>query len=364
MTSFKALAAALASAATLASAQTASAEDIKLRMSSGHAAATPYVVLMQTYFAPEVTKRVKERTKHTVEFIEGYGGAMVKTADTLEGVQAGIIDVGGYCVCFEPSNLPLHAFQAMLPFGTMDPIKSQAITRAVYEKVPYMQKVLEDKFAQLHIAIIADNGYNILSTFDWSNLADVKGKKIGGAGINLKWLEFAGAIPVQMTAPEVYTAIQTGVVSGVIIFPSFVVNLKWYEVAKHYMLTDFGAISWHGLTINRNRFNKLPKEVQDIILEVGKEFETKTGTMNEENYPKQLEALKGLGVNVKAVPDAAKADWAKSLANWPQERATELDKAGLPGSQVFNLALDEAERLGHKWPVRYVVKGAAADAKK
>ncbi len=73
---------------------------------------------------------------------------MVKVADTLEGVQSGIIDIGGYCFCFEPSNLPLHAFQVMLPFGTMSPVKSVKIARAVYDKVPYMSKVFEDKFGQ------------------------------------------------------------------------------------------------------------------------------------------------------------------------------------------------------------------------
>jgi C4-dicarboxylate-binding protein DctP len=334
----------------------AQAEDIKLRMASGHAGATPYVTLMSTFFGPEVTKRVKERTKHTVEFIEGYGGAMVKTADTLEGVQAGIIDVGGYCLCFEPSNVPLHAFQAMLPFNVMAATKSREIARAVYDKTPYMTKIFEDKFAQKHLAIIADNGYNVLTAFDWNTFADIKGKKIGGAGINLKWLELGGAIPVVVPGPEVYTSLQTGVISGVIIFPSFIVNLKWYELAKTYTLAEFGAVSWHALTINKNKFAKLPKEVQDIILEVANEFEIKTGTFNEETYPKQLEALKGFGVNVKPISEQARLDWAKALAAWPQERADEMKKAGLPAVEVFNMALDEAEKRGHKWPVRYVVK--------
>ncbi len=56
------------------------------------------------------------------------------------------------------------------------------------------------------------------------------------------------------------------------------------------------------------------------------------------------------------MPDSVRADWAKSLAGWPQEKADELDKAGLPGSQVLKLALEEAEKLGHKWPVRYAIK--------
>jgi hypothetical protein len=96
--------------------------------------------------------------------------------------------------------------------------------------------------------------------------------------------------------------------------------------------------------------------VQDIILEVGREYEVLTGTVNEENYPKQMEQLRKVGTIVKQLPESVRVDWANSLKNWPQEKATELDKQGLPASQVLKLTLEEAEKLGHKWPVRYQIK--------
>ena len=167
-----ALVAAAVAALGMGSAQ---AEDIRLRIASGHPAANTYVNLMQTFFVPEVTKRVAARTQHKVEFVEAYGGAMVKVADTLEGVQSGIVDIGGFCFCFEPSNLPLHAFQVMLPFGTMSPEKSVKMARAVYDKVPYMSKVFEDKYNQQLLALIADNGYNLGTTFEWNSVAELKG---------------------------------------------------------------------------------------------------------------------------------------------------------------------------------------------
>jgi len=334
----------------------AQAEDIKLRISSGHPPANTYVSLMQGFFVPEVTKRVAARTKHKVEFIEGYGGSITKVADTLEGVQSGIIDVGGYCFCFEPSNLPLHAFQVMLPFGTMSPVRSVKLARAVYDKVPYMSKTFEDKYRQKLIGLIADNGYNLGTNFEWNKVADLKGQKLAGAGLNLKWLEYAGAVPVQSSLPESYTSMQTGVYNGWIMFPSGWVNFKLYEVGKYYTEIGFGAITWHGLTVNSARFAKLPKEVQDIVLEVGREYEARTGTVNEENYPKQLAQLKSLGAVVKQLPDSVRVEWANSLKDWPQAKATELDAAGMPGSQVLKLALEEAEKLGHKWPVRYQIK--------
>lgn len=334
----------------------AQAENIKLRIASGHPPANTYVFLMQNFFVPEVTKRVAARTKHKIEFVEGYGGSIVKVADTLEGVQSGIIDIGGYCFCFEPSNLPLHAFQVMLPFGTMSPVKSVTLARRVYDKVPYMSKVFEDKYNQKLLALIADNGYNLGTNFEWNKVADLKGRKLAGAGLNLKWLEFAGAVPVQSSLPDAYTSMQTGVYLGWIMFPSGYVNFKLYEVGKYYTEIGFGAITWHGLTINKRRWERLPKDVQQIILEVAREYETKTGIVNEENYPKQIAQLKQVGAVVKQLPDSVRVDWANSLKNWPQEKAAELDKAGLPGTQVLKLTLEEAEKLGHKWPVRYPIK--------
>jgi len=78
--------------------------------------------------------------------------------------------------------------------------------------------------------------------------------------------------------------------------------------------------------------------------------------VNEENYPKQLEDLKSKGTNVRKLPDDVRADWAKSLASWPKEKAKELDAQGLPATQVLELTLAAAEKAGHKWPLRYQVK--------
>jgi TRAP-type C4-dicarboxylate transport system substrate-binding protein len=343
----------VAAALTAAGSAAAAQETIRLRIASGHPAVNTYVKLMQTFFVPEVSKRVAERTKHKVEFVEGYGGSMVKLFDTLEGVQSGIIDIGGYCFCFEPSNLPLHAYQVMLPFGTMSPDKSLKSARAVYDQVPYLSKVFEDKFKQKLIALIADNGYNIGTTFEWNGVSDLKGQKVAGAGLNLKWLEFVGATPVQTSLPEVYTSLQTGVYSGVILFPSAWVNFKLYEVAKNYAEIGFGAITWHGLTINSARWDRLPKEVQDVILEVAREFEAKTGTVNEADYPQQMDELRKRGATVRKVPDQVRLDWAKSLAAWPAQKAKELDAQGMPATRVLELGLVEAEKLGYTWPVRY-----------
>ncbi|MEP3258154.1 MAG: hypothetical protein ABJO06_11510, partial [Roseibium sp.] len=235
---------------TLAS--TAMAEEINLRIGSGHPPGVVYAGLMQNYFQPELKRRVEERTDHTINFVEGYSGSIVKVTEVLEGVQDGIIDIGGFCYCFEPSNLPLHAFQVMLPFGTMDPETSLKSAQEVYEAVPYLSDVFEEKFNQVLLARIADGGYNLGTSFEWDELSDLKDQKIAGAGLNLNWLKYGGVSPVQSSLATAYTEMKTHVYEGWIMFPSAWVNLKLYEPGPFYTLIGFGSMTWHGLTINQD----------------------------------------------------------------------------------------------------------------
>jgi TRAP-type C4-dicarboxylate transport system substrate-binding protein len=153
---------------------------------------------------------------------------------------------------------------------------------------------------------------------------------------------------VQGSLVEAYQGLQTGVYNGWIMFPSGYVNFKLYEKGKYYTEIGFGAITWHGLTVNAARWNRLPKDVQAIILEVAKEYEEKTGTVNKENYPKQVAELKEKGAIVRTLPDKVRQDWAQSLAGWPAQKAKELDAAGLPGTQVLEIALAAAEANGQR----------------
>lgn len=333
---------------------TATAEEITLRIGSGHPPGVVYAGLMLNYFQPELKKRVEERTDHTVNFIEGYSGSVVKITEVFEAVQDGILDIGGTCLCFEPSNLPLHSFQAMAPFGTMDPVTSLQITEDVYSKVPYLYEVFEQKFNQKLIAHIADGGYNLATKDPWSQISDLQGRKIGGAGINLNWLSNSGVVPVTASFTTAYTDMSTGVYEGLITFPSAYLNLKFYEQEPHYTLIGFGAMSWLGLLINLDTFNGLPDDVKPILLEVAKDYQDQTGLVNQAQYDEQIAKLRDLAKVTEIAPEI-RQQWAESLQPWVAKATADLEAQGLPAKAVMNQLLDAAEARGHAWPVRYKV---------
>lgn len=332
------------------------AETIRLRIATGHPPGVVYAGLMKDFFQPEFKKAVESRTKHKVEWVEGYSGSIVKVTETFEGVQNGVVDIGGFCFCFEASKLPLHAFQVMLPFGTMDPTVSLKVAQDVYKAVPLLTEVFEKKYNQILLARIADGGYNLGTSFDWNKVSDLKGVKLAGAGLNLNWLRYAGVTPVQGSLPEAYTGMKTHVYEGWIMFPSAWVNLKLYEPGPFYTLIGFGSITWHGLTINKNSWNRLPKDVKPILRKVARAYEEKTGTNNKERYARDIEKLKGGLAKVKELDPSVRKEWAMSLKDWPQSHADTLKKQGLPVVKTLNTVLDSAEKHGYQWPVRYVVK--------
>ena len=333
------------------------AKTITIRIASGHPPTVVYAGLMKSFFQPELKKAIESKTSHKVKFIEGYSGSIVKVFDTFEGIQNGIVDVGGFCFCFEAAKLKMHAFQIMLPFGTMDPVKSVAIAASIYKQFPSLEKRFQ-KFNQTMLARIGDGGYNLGTNFPWKKVSDLKGHKILGAGLNLNWMKQAnvGIIAVTDGLPGWYKKIQNGVAEGGIMFPSaWGPVFKLHEVGKYYTEIGFGSITWHALNVNNRYWNSLPPEVKPIFKEVAARFELLTGSHNKTAYDWNMNWLRK-NITVTKLPDSVRQDWAQKLAAWPQKHANLLEKEGLPAVTILNATLDAAEKQGYKWPVRYVVK--------
>lgn len=346
-----------------ATAPGAAADSFTLRMASGHPdSKTPgfYVTEMVDFFAPEVTKRAKERTGHDIEFITAVGGSIVKTNETLEGVQNGLVDIGGYCFCFEPTKLFLHNFQMYLPFGPQDANQSLQSARKTYNEVSWLPETFAREYNQQLLGLAAMDSYHIATREPWDTVEDLQGVRIAGAGPNLKWIEFAGAVPVQSNMAEAYQSLATGVYDGWIMFPSLTHGFKLHEHAPYYTLIGFGAKIIHGITINEDSLAKLPPEVQDILFEVGAEFEARTGKILSETKQVPLDKLKADGATIRTLPNEVRENWAESLREWPNEQAQEANSRGFPGTEVMRADIENSAEVGYDWPIRYEIKDAGS----
>lgn len=335
----------------------AHAGEYTLRIGAGHPAGpSVYARMLRDYYVPEIKRRVAAETPHTLEVVEGYGGAIARVAETLEAVEAGILDIGGFCVCFEPAKLFLHNFSYFTPFGPTDSEQAIHITREVYDANPWLARQFDERYAQTLIALNGWDNYHLGTVDPWEGIEDLRGVKIGGAGPNLPWLEYVGAIPVQSTLPDGYMAMQTGVYSGWLMFPSAYFAYKFHEPAPWYTLVDFGSMGGAVvITLSHRTIKRLPPEIVDILLETARSYEELAAAALNRQQQQGLEKLRATGISIRRLPDAERAAWARSLVGFPDAMAQDANGRGMPGTKVMRDYIETARRNGHQWPVDYVI---------
>lgn len=343
------------SAGLLATTSLVQAEEINIRMGSGHPIGLlAYTESAHDWFAPELKKRVEERTEHTINIQELHAGQVAKVTEVLEATRDGILDVGFISLIFEPSNGYLQTFTLFLPFNSPDAKVVTQAARATFEQFPELYTSFESEHNQIYLGGACLENYGLGTDFAWKSFADLEGHKIAGAGTNLDWI--VGATAVASNLNEAYQSIQSGVYEGYLSASPWWHKFKLNEVAPFFTKTDFGAQYLNAVTINKQSWDRLPPEVQDIMKEMGAEWSDVTAEVCAKNDAEGLETLRELNVKVTEISDEARKDWATALKDFPNRMAEELNTRDFQGTEVLNFYMDEVEKLGHVWPYRYEVK--------
>ena len=338
-----------------------------LRVGSGHPSApTAYVTGMEKVFVPNIKKRVAAETGHKIKIIEAYAGKIAKVHETLEAVEKGLLDIGSYCVCFETAKLLPWNFDYFVPFTLTNLETNWEVKHRVLKKFPQLAKMLEDKYNQKFIAMQGFDDYGIGTVKQWNKAQELKGVKVIAAGPNLPWVSLFGSIPVTSTLPTMYNDLATGVAKGVIIFPSaHAGGFKFYEQAPYWKVIGFGAMAQTITTINLKTLAKLPPEVAKIVMEEAANYERSAVKDGQRRYQKGLTDLmklgqkKGINDAVTYLPVAQQKIWAETIKDWPNSRAADITKGypGIDGAALMNVYMEEVEKTGHKFPVRYKIGG-------
>jgi TRAP-type C4-dicarboxylate transport system substrate-binding protein len=104
------------------------------------------------------------------------------------------------------------------------------------------------------------------------SLEDLKGLKIRVPSRNAGLVvEAWGATPVSMPAPEIYNAMQTGVIDGAMTDATTLGAFKLAEVTNYITTGMDTTISSFFLVMNRDSFNDLAEDQQKVVLAAGHE---------------------------------------------------------------------------------------------
>jgi TRAP-type transport system periplasmic protein len=127
------------------------------------------------------------------------------------------------------------------------------------------------------------------------SIKPLTGKKIRANALYRPVVEPLGGSMVNLSGGQIYAALQRGVVDGAAWPVMGAVNFKWHEVAKYMMRPRFG-VSPYTVTMNLNKFNKMTKADQELLLDLGHKLEQKVPALFDDATNSEIAKLKELGV--------------------------------------------------------------------
>lgn len=267
------------------------------------------VLKLSHVFAPDeqltkstdaAAKAILERTNGAVEIQTYPQGQLPTYKDGVEQVYNG----ANFISVEDPSYLGDYVpdFKALVgPFLYSD--IDQYTKMCQTDLVKNMEKELEEKHNIKVLALDYVFGFrNMMTNKKIEEPADLKGLKIRvpGSQIFIDTINAMGATATPMAFGETISAVQQGVVDGLEGTVDAMTANGSAEVVKNVGLTKH-FLGTCGIYINKDVFNSIPKEYQDIIQE---EFTNHAKDMTQtvkSNYDTQVKDLESRGIEFNEV---------------------------------------------------------------
>ncbi len=316
------------------------AQEIKLTLADQNSATAWGPVNAMKPWIAQVAAATKGRVK-----IEVYPSqTLLKGPDIWRGVSTGIADLGWCVQSYWPDLTPLAEVITLPGLPIRSGEHGSEVLWKLYERFPAIQR----EFSAVHPLLLhTTHPYFIFtSKKQVKTLEDLKGLKmrvIGGPAT--EQMKALGAVPTPMPMPDVYQALEKGVIDGMAAPWEAVLAFRLYEVAKYYTMVPLSAVNF-SLCGNKQKWQSLPGEVRDQIMSVsglpGSKFWGK-------NYFDTAEAevvAKTKAANIEVVrytpPPEELARWAK-LATEPlwEEWVKKMEGKGQRDARtILNAALE------------------------
>lgn len=311
---------------------------VHLKFSTWHPPASREV---QTVWKP-MLEELKKRSNGRITYTLFAGGALGSGPEHFDIVKNGLSDFGYFTATWTPGRFPLSDVLSLATWVDGKDISTEIGNRM-------SDAMLHKEFEG--VKVLELNG--CIQSFLWTKkpvhtLEDVKGLKIrtpGGHQTN--YIKAIGAEPVFMPLGDVYLALETGTIDGVVTCPPLVVAFKLPEVVKYGVKATFGCVT-EGVVMNQKTWDNLPDDLKPIVEEVvGNPFRTTHG-LTRETYKTLIEDIQAKGVTLYELPAEEQARWSARFQEETKKWVADLEAKGLQAREAVVMYNKIASELGAK----------------
>ena len=296
---------------------------------------------IQSKLAAAWGKEVEKRTNGKVK-IEYYPGqTLTKAKQVYDGTVQGMSDIGFCLFAYNRGRFPLMEV-VDLPLGYPSGKVATQVANEVYKK--FKPKELDDvKVMYLHA-----HGPGLLHTKDKAvkKMEDLKGLKIRSHGTTAKVVEALGGTPVAMPMPELYQALQRGVVDGGMYPVETNKGWRMAEVVKYCTENYSNAYTTtFYVVMNKAKWNSLPKDAQEVIMQINEEWIPKHGAAWDKSDQVGREFMLKKGRKFIKLSPAEAARWKKATDPVLGSYVKQASAKGVPAKEALEFTQKKLDQL-------------------
>jgi TRAP-type C4-dicarboxylate transport system substrate-binding protein len=177
-----------------------------------------------------LAKELEEKSGGRIKLTIHPGGSVTSAATVREDVVSGAIDIGWTLQGYTPGKYPITDV-IELPFMFDSTLQASYVLWNLYQRSPEFQQEYGD--VKVLGLWVTDPG-EFLTKKPVKKPEDLKGMRIRFAGpAQEAMIKKFGGTPVGMPMPDVYDALQRGIIDGVANGPSVIESYKLNEVIKY-----------------------------------------------------------------------------------------------------------------------------------
>jgi TRAP-type C4-dicarboxylate transport system substrate-binding protein len=293
-------------------------------------------------YAPNLwMKEVEKRTGGRVKVTPYYAQSLGKVANSLDMLKTGICDLA-----LMPTGVLSKDFRVLDVLSLPGLISNRAVGTELMYALLY-RGLLEKEFAGYRPIVLQahDPFYLVFSKKKVTSLEDLKGMKIRFPSITIKsYFEALGATPVSIPPPELFNAINTGVLDGTSASPGYLVTSKLYEVTK-YIPGNSISSGANIVLMSQKTWDSLPHDVQLIMEELNTKAKYQYLDAGLQQDIDSMKQLKKAGVEMYNLSPSELKRWQKLAEPIMDQWVSDTKAAGFPGKEALETALEVVERF-------------------
>ncbi len=291
-------------------------------------------------------EELQKRSNGRITYTPYYGAALGAGPEHYDIVKDGLSDMGYFTATWTPDRFPLTDVLSM-------PVKVLGKDVAVDVGNDMYERILNSEFPD-DVKLLQLNG--CVMSFIWTNkpvrtMEDLKGLKIRSpGGLQTYMIESLGAEPVFIPLGDVYLSMETGVIDGIVTCPMLYKAYKLHELGKYAVVATFGCVS-EGVIMNRKAYDKLPSDLQDLVVEVVRNPFELTGGLTEEVIQDCMDSMAAEGVEFYDLPAEEAERWyGKFREDVVKEWVANMERKGLPGKETILNYKAVLDKYGVEFP--------------